>query len=684
MFPHDKLDWTISRLRERRDAEGSTALRLALARACLSRSWFHGGKDDDLQAALNEARRVLREEPGLPDALVCASLALVLMDRPEVARRYLLDAESAGQTAALWHLTHGELHRRTGEAHRASADFAEAARLSADSWEPHLLLARVLLSALPEDAPRREVERVQFHLVRALSLGAAPEVTPDLLLALARLCLRSDNIADAQRLLDQLLNHPTQAIEARYLLGCVAARSGRHKKAILYFHQYLQEAKTESAEVWTRIGRAYLNLSEAQGAREACQRALAIAPGDVEARWLLGSALVIEGHPEDAVRTLRELLELAPDHTQAFAELVRMRVNEADLRWLRQALRSETAVYDRLPPVAWRFEPRSGREVPIDPRAATRKRIDALLRALGRIDPDVSLTVLSCLDLTTDEGLRFKLWDGVLDLLATARAASVSEELLKPGEAFSAELGRDVLTLASRLDETRLAQGLDVVDEDLRAAAVQRHPASNDVATLRRHIAHERQEARAWQALLLLALASHGTASARNLLVRWAADADPELSLAAQAGLALCGDADAVANTRKVALGRQLDHLVTWARARDERPTGVIPARLLTDRDDLVCATCGRRGGQVQHMAVGREGPNGHVAICNVCTTAITERQTDLRSRDPSLACALTGATLLDTKAIYVYQGIAVSADVVDLSVGHDEREAVASFLSAI
>src|SRR5690606_28406946 len=138
----------------------------------------------------------------------------------------------------------------------------------------------------------------------------------------------------------------------------------------------------------------------------------------------------------------------APDHQDAFGELVRLRTADRDVRWLRQALRSEAAVYDRLPVLATREDPRTGRIVEVDPRASTRARIDELVRGLGRVDEDVTATVLSCMDLTTDEGLRFRLWEGVLDLLARRRAAEVAQDLSQAGRRYSASAGRDVLTLA--------------------------------------------------------------------------------------------------------------------------------------------------------------------------------------------------------------------------------------------
>ncbi len=679
MFLHDKLDWHLSRLEKQAQGTADGELRLQLARALLAKAWFHGGGDAALHEALAQARKVLHRDATDAGGLVAAALALVLLDRGEAADRYLQDAAIPAADDALLHLTRAERALQQGAADVAEEAFSVACRLSPDAWEPHARLGLLLANLVTAPGtPRRRIEHAKYHLVRALQLGAITSVAPSLQHALALLCLRTHRMADAQRLLNRLLDHDGWRAEARYHLGRVAARSDRHKKAILLFRQHLTELGEERAEVWTRIGESYLHLGEPAHAREACHRALALHEDDLGARWVLGSALVAEGAVDEAQRVFRDILERAPDHHDAFAELVRLRTIAGDVRWLRQALRSETAVYDRLPHEATRIDPQTGRAVPIDPRATTRSRIDVLLRGLGRVDPSVTATVVAALDLTTDEGLRFRLWEGALDLLARRRTAEVIDQLAHPGRHYGAAAGRDVLTLAHQLTEAQLVAGLSVQEEDLRRAAVERHGPADDVTQHRRNIALEREEARAWQAMLLLAIASHPGASARNLLVRWASDADSELGLAAQAGLAMMGDADAATFLRQLAGEHALDHLAQRALAPRVATRDIEPARLVSDDDDLVCATCGRRGTQVAHMLVGHD-----TAVCSVCLATIGERAEELRTRDPGTTCLLTGASLLDADAIYVYQGVAVSNGCVDQSVGHDEREAVDAFLAS-
>ncbi len=680
MFPHDKLDWTLSRLERALHDTGDLDTRLEFVRASLSRGRFHGGGAADHNAALTGARRILHQEPGHPEALALASLALVLLDRAEAAERYLDEARRTAAHLPVLHMALGEVATQAGDHEAAFAAYSQMVHLSPDSWEAHLLMGTWLAARVHEDeAPTRWVEKAMYHLVRTLQLGPSPEEEPTVLRDLARLSLLSERYTDAETLFTKLQRHPRFRAEARFYLGRVAGNAGKYKKAIMYFRQYLGDRKDDSHEAWTRIGSAYLHLGEPIRAREACNRALALEPGNLEARWILGSSLVEEGALDEAVRAFRDLLEAAPDHHRAFAELVRLRTLNDDIQWLRRALRTETAVYDRLPQQVWQTDGRHGTVREIHPRQSTRQRIDVLVKAICRADKQATSTVLDCLHLTTDEGLRFQLWEGVLELMARVKAQEATEQLLAPGDHYSSANGRAVLSVSHLLDEAALTQGLTIGEEDLRKAAVDRHGPATDVVQHRERVAQERLQARAWQAMLLLAIATKDSATARNLLVRWAADADDELSTAARAGLALMGDADALQELRSLTTPLNLDHLVMQMERITKGRPALDVAELVKERDDLTCATCGRRGSQVSHMLT-----NHRLSVCNVCLQTINQRRRELRTRDPQVTCSLTGATLLDTPALYVYQGIPVSQDCLEKSLGHEEREVIASYLASL
>lgn len=689
MFPHQKLDWNLSRLEKRVEAApDDAALRLELARASLSKALYHEGGEVWLNRALTQARRVLQHDPSNPGSLVVAGMALVALERIDAAMRYLEEASRVAPEQADVHLALGTMHRANGEHHDAIRSFEAACRFAPGSWEPHAALGRALnREALSNGNPRRMMERARFHLVRALQLDPSPSYRPRLVHALGINCLRAARLPDAYKLFQQLLEQDRYRPDAQYLLGIVSLELGKHKNAILFLRQHLKEAPATlhpgsngDPTVHARIGLAYLELGEPAKAREACNQALAVDPSNTLARFALARALRIEGQPEESLRILKELLEDAPHHTEAFAELVAIRTAEANRRWLGQALRSETAIFDRLPVSAWNDDPHVAGRVRIAPRDHTRERISILVDALSALDADAPRTILECMDLTTDEGLRFALWESALDHLAADRASDLEDRLDEPGRAFGVSTAREILPVADRLPEDLLINGLQVGEEDLRRAAVDRHGPARDVAQHRQHVDRERQEARAWQALLLLSIAAHGSRTGRNLLLRWAADADPDLADAARAGLAMFADPNAVEALRVRARGRGAEALVDNLVAQitpSHEPTRPQP---VTEDRTLVCSTCGRKAPDVEHMLRGE----GDVAICNHCMTRIARERRTLGTDDPSRPCSLCGNTLLQSRSVYVYRGVPLCADCVDDSLGLQEREEVERFLASV
>ncbi|MGC6493134.1 MAG: tetratricopeptide repeat protein [Myxococcota bacterium] len=680
MLPHDKLDWIVDRLTRQIDQDpDDPALRRERARATLARAWFHDGGESDLHETLADVRRSLHLDSSSVESLVVGGCALALLDRPEPARRHLDEASNQGINSPLLHAAYGLLAELHHDATGAIRHFETSCRGAPGDWEPHALLGARLASAAQPGGRQRLIERAMFHLVRALELGPIGPRANALRHTLGQLCLMSGRLDAADALFSQLIDADPWRVEARYHLGLSAAQRGKHKRAVLYFRQHLAESEARQSDVLARIAACHLHLREPERARDACTRAIAIDSNHLGARWVLGSALVAEGRDDEAKRVLRELLEQAPGHAPAFAELVRMRTLNDDARWLRQALRSEVAVFDRLPAAGGSTSRHP--DVTSDPRTATRERIKTLIKGLSRTDTEVITTVMSCIDLTTDEGLRFTLWESVLDLMARERVPEVSKTLQEPGATFSAASGREALLLAEHIPDEALATGLTVGEEDLLRAAVDRHGPADDVVELRQRVGLERREARAWQALLLLAIAQRSSNSGHTLLLRWAQDADEELGFAALTGLALLGDSDAAAQVRTHAKAFGLPHLADIAlRPRQLMGTPSRPT-IVSDDDTLQCRTCGKRGGQVSHML---QSVSGDVAVCAECLTKVARQRSDLATSDPTVRCALTGASLLDDEAVYVYMGVPISQASVDQSLGADERATVDRFVSAL
>lgn len=712
LFPHQKLDWNLSRLEKRVDeARDDVDVRADYALACLSRALFHGGGEPWLNRALTQARRLLQQDSSNVTAQVVAGVALTALDRLEAAEQHLDEARAKAPDGsvhdglvryarALFHQRSTRVGDADGDRHLAVREVEAACRAEPDAWEPHYLLAELLWERAqeaggPGKAPRL-VERSQFHAVRALECEPPAPQRAAMRYHLGITCLHAQRYGEANKLLTELLEDETWRVRAQYYLGLVNYHTGRYKNAVLYLRQHLEHAP-ETARVHARIAMAYLQLGEVVKARESCNRAIAIDPADLSARWTLGSALVEEGREEEAMKLFKAILEDAPDHLPAFTELVRLRARRGDATWLHGALRAEVKGFDRLP-----LDDEGGAR---HPRQATLERVTTLVEALGRADDDGERppkgdgahpsvrVVLEAIDLTTDESLRFQLWEAALDHLSARRARALARKLEEPGRHFSAELGREVLVLARSLPEELLVKALELSDEDLRRAAVERHGPTRDVTDHRKAVDRERREARAWQALVLLAIASHGNRSSRALLVRWADEADDELADAARAALAMLGDPDAVEKLRRRARARGSSHLVDAMTAQLVPPSARTAVRPLADGEDCTCSACGRRSADAAHMMVGADpAPDGggraegagRRAICNFCLTEIALHRRDIETDDPGKTCALSGRGTFETTAMYEWKGLCVSREVVDQGLGLLERERVDRWLAAV
>ena len=678
MFPHDKLDWHLSRLEKRLgDAPDDAGTRLEFATACLSKAWFHDGGEVWFNKALTEARRVLQQDPNGPGALVVAGAALVGLGRTEPATRYLDDALRIATDRADVHLAFGAMHEHDGDRHRAVREFEFACRLAPDRWEPNYLLGRVLwLRAQDLGGPKRLIERSQYHTVRALQLEPSPALVTTMTYHLGITCMHTGRFSDAHKLFSQLLEEEQFRVRAQYYLGLAAYQLGKYKNAVLFLRQHIKK-NPDNPRVHARLGMCYLQLGEIPRAREACNRALAVDPNDLQARWTLGCALLEEGNELDAVRTFKKILNDAPDHAQAFNELVRIRTANRDTNWLKQALKTEVGTHDRLPLSAARENPELSGKTAVRPREITRQRIETILLAMRGGDTDEVATILDAMNLTHDEGLRFLLWDAALDHVAAHRGREATQRLSLAGRNFSMNAGREVLALADALAEQHLTRGLDLAEEDLSRAAVDRHGPAKDVRGHRVAIDKERREARAWQALLLLALGSKQSRSSRTLLVRWAAEADEDLAIAAQAALAMLGDDDATDALQKRARARGAANLVDAMLTQVNPPRERFQPRPITGDGDLHCSTCGRRGTEVGHILKG-----GSAAVCDHCVTDAARERRNLRSDDPGLHCALCDKNELETRAVYAYRGVAVCNACLDNSLGLLEREEIERYLA--
>ncbi len=667
MYPHQKLDWLIGRLEaESREKPDDPAVRLSYGRALISKGIFHGGGEQHCSLALREIQRVLKEDALNGEALILAGTALIGMNRPEGARSYLDEALRRSPERPDLHLALGALHRVEGQRHRAIGHLEQACRLDPDSWEAHFYLGRTLLERARQlGHPRRLLERAQFHLVCSLKGHINRDLQAVAVRELGDTCLRTGRYAEAEKLFQRLREHPRFRYRARYHLGQVAYGLGKYKNAIHHLRTYLSD-NAHDAGAHATMARAYLQLNELSRARESCNQAILLDPDNIEARYTLACTVLEEGDPQEALRILRVNLKDVPHHLASYLELVRVRRLGGDVNWLSQALHTEVGVFDRLPPA-------NGR----DPRNATRARIELLLEELRAVGPSSTGIILSAIQRTRAEPIRFTLWEAASSLAASQAADDVALKLRDPGRHFSTGLGQQAYATALLLPEPVLTRGLAVGEEDLKREAVNRYGPANDIAAHRANVERSRREARAYQALLLLAIARRRSRSGRNLLVRWAETADPEMAVVARIGLASHGDPDAVAQLQSAAATAGCAGAVQQALAQLVPPQEAPQPHALGHGESAHCTACGRKSNEAHHLMAG-----GHAVLCDHCVIHIGRHRGQLPASDDA-RCQLCGRSAFEVRGTYHYNGVEVCSHCLELSLGLLEREEVDRFLAS-
>ncbi|MEE2750062.1 MAG: tetratricopeptide repeat protein [Myxococcota bacterium] len=668
MFPHKKLDWTIGRLeRDLADRPADNDLRNELARACLSLALYHSGGESWCNKALTHARKVLADDPADLEALVTAGSALVGVGRPDAARRFLDQAMSLDPKRADLHLAYGALHRSEGDRHMAVRHLETACRQAPKAWETHLFLGRALSERSRElSGKQRLIERAQYHLIQAMQLEPSPDLSAPLLRDLGVSCIQTGRYREAEKFFVRLREHEAYRSSARFHLGLVAYQLGKYKNAITHFRQYAQDCQ-DDPRVHTRMALSYLQLGDTQHARESAGQALLANSDDILARYTMGCAWLEEGKPSEAISVFRETLQEHPDHMPSYIELARTRRAAKDVQWMVQALIAEVGQYDRLPLA-------SGDKTP---RSVARQRIEVLLDELRALGPSSIAHVLPVLQLVQDEGIRFRIWETACSMSTSAAADEVSVRLREPGKHFGVGLGLQAFAAAMAIPEQVLTRGLVIEEEDLKKAAVDRMGPASDVDTHRGNVETQRNEARSYQALLLLAIASRRSRAGRRLLEEWARTADPDLAVAARAGLGMYGDPNAVASLEARAQQEAAAGRVQSLLSQVAPPKSKEAPRPVIDDEEVHCTTCGRTARDAAHLMSGT-----HAVICDVCVISISQHRRDQVAPDDA-GCSFCGRSHLETSGLYKNQDIVICANCLELSLGLMERQEVDRFLAA-
>tara|TARA_B100000575_G_scaffold229408_1_gene190316 strand:+ start:70 stop:1656 length:1587 start_codon:yes stop_codon:yes gene_type:complete len=527
------------------------------------------------------------------------------------------------------------------------------------------MLGQALMRLAKTQDPRRPIERASYHFVRAMRLEPTPDQHPRLLRDMGVCCMLTGRTKEAQRFFIRLRENPDHAAIAKFHLGQVAYESGKYNNAVQHFRAYLRE-RPDDCNVLARMAMAFFQMGDFNKAREACNQALLVEPTHLQARYALGCTLLEEGDTAEATKVFRDALSDHPEHMPSYVEMVRSRRHTQDSSWLVGALEAEVGTFDRLPPGG-----------SVDARGVTRQRIETILEELRDVGPSMLATILSAIDRTQDEGLRFQLWEAACTMVLGAVADAASSRLREPSRHYGPGLGLEALSAAAVLPEPVLTAGLKLDESDLKKAAVDRHSPADDVAAHRDNIATERKRARAYQALLLLAIGVRRSTSGKSLLARWAVDADSDLAAAAWAGLAMYGEPIATAKLAATASESGANAQVQRFLSYVVPPAKAAGPQKVERADAIRCTTCGRSSTEADYLMSGSDA-----VVCDRCVIQIGQHRRSLLADERS-NCTLCSRTHFEARGVYSYNGVDVCSECLDLSLGQLEREEVDRFLAA-
>jgi tetratricopeptide (TPR) repeat protein len=341
------------------DKVGSVDAALAHARSLLG---------DQPDAALAQAREVLRVAPTHPDALFLSGAALRRIGDPEAGRRILLPlavdhpdvwalqfeigvAQAAlGETrlavtaltraaalnpnsAPAWHAL-GDQLAIVGDL--ASAEAAHARPLAGSVHDPNLQKGvQALLDGRPDEAGallgRLNLHPTDIVAARMIANAAARlDREPEIELLLADCVARAPRFAPARQHLSVLLHQQNRDAEAlvhldhlvrqdpaaagfRGLRVVVLIQLGEFQRAIEDC-DYLLQAEPQQPPLWLTYGHALKTVGRQADAIAAFRQSLALSPGFGEAYWSLANLKTLRFEPAD--RTAMQAQLARPDLAQ--------------------------------------------------------------------------------------------------------------------------------------------------------------------------------------------------------------------------------------------------------------------------------------------------------------------------------------------------------------------------------
>ncbi|MCC6142127.1 MAG: tetratricopeptide repeat protein [Nitrospira sp.] len=306
---------------QQRTADATTALRLALA--------THP-KNMDL---LNNMDTILLQAKDLPGA---ESVVLRMIE--------------AEPTVFDHRLRLARLYDGQGAHEKAEAVLRDAITLDPQSEERRLLLADFLQTRKNARAAEQVLLDGMTHLSHSTKIrfglaefylknGQEPQAREqyqvlikeqkekaaglDATVKLAELDLYAGKQADAARQIQEVLKINPRSTEALVLSGRMALAKRNGKDAVQAFRTVLHD-QPELATVHFLLGQAYQVTGEINLAKESFERAVALYPGQVDARRSLAALESQSGKPQQARARLDDLLKQRPDDLAALDMLMNL------------------------------------------------------------------------------------------------------------------------------------------------------------------------------------------------------------------------------------------------------------------------------------------------------------------------------------------------------------------------
>jgi tetratricopeptide (TPR) repeat protein len=237
---------------------------------------LEAGSNDQAIAIL---RKVLREEPENGDAHLLLGSALTLVPERSEALKELEKAVELQPSSALAHFTLGTAQARFGDSEAARQSFEKALRLDPGLAEAHVSLAMIL-------GQQHNLAGAGEHLNHAIRIyGNAPA-----------------------------------AAQSHYLLAQVLIEQNEPEKALEELHAAIT-LQPKYAEAFVSQGLIRKWQHRDADAIAAFKKAVALAPGDFNAQYELGSAYLRADNASEAVAPLRQAARLKPDDRSTLYQL---------------------------------------------------------------------------------------------------------------------------------------------------------------------------------------------------------------------------------------------------------------------------------------------------------------------------------------------------------------------------